>query len=417
VRSSAGRPRVSAKFGPGNGGRWTSRNCTTELWGRLQVDVSNHWLAGVAILAVLAGCSRDNSAPQAPPSTAPVASAPAARVVHVYNWSDYIDPAVVTEFENTTGIKVVLDVFEGQDMLETKLLTGGSGYDVAVVASDKLGRLISAGVLQKLDYGLLPSSKNLDAELHAALARIDPANAHAVGYHWGTTGIGYDMARLKELAPDAPADSWSLLYDPKFVTRMAGCGVSMVDAPSEIIATALMAEGRDPNDLSPESLSAAEALLLKIRPSIRKIDYLTQIEDLANGSQCLAITWPADILRARVRAEESGKKVDLRYVIPREGTIRWVDTLAIPADAPHPAEAHAFIEFLMRPDVAARNANYIGGATANAAAMPMIDEALRSDPNIYPTPEMRAKLVPLRMRTEDESRAENRVWTRFRTGQ
>ena len=381
------------------------------------MHISNYWFAGVALLAVLSGCSRDGVAPSAAPSAAPAASAPTARVVHVYNWSDYIDPDVVTEFENSTGIKVVLDVFDGQDMLETKLLTGGSGYDIAVVASDKLGRLVSAGVLQKLDYSLLPSSKNLDAELHAALARIDPGNAHALGYHWGTTGIGYDMGRLKELAPDAPADSWSLLYDPRFVTRMAGCGVSMVDAPSEIIATALMAQGRDPNDLSPESLSAAEALLLKIRPSIRKIDYLTQIEDLANGSQCLAITWPADILRARVRAEESGKNVDLRYVIPREGTIRWVDTLAIPADAPHPAEAHAFIEFLMRPEVAARNANYIGGATANAAAMPMIDEALRSDPNVYPTPEMRAKLVPLRMRTEEESRAENRVWTRFRTGQ
>ena len=336
--------------------------------------------------------------------------------MNVYNWSDYIDPAVVTEFQDTTGIKVVLDVFDGQDMLETKLLTGGSGYDVAVVASDKLGRLVAAGVLQKLDYSLLPSSRNLDAELHAALARIDPGNAHAVGYHWGTTGIGYDMSKLKQLAPDAPPDSWRLIYDPDVVAEMAGCGVSVVDAPSEVIATALMALGRDPNDLSPESLSAAEALLLGMRPSVRKIDYLTQIEDLANGSQCLVITWPADILRARVRAQESGKKADLRYVIPREGTIRWADTLAIPADAPHPAEAHAFIDFLMHPDVAARNANYVGSATANSAAMPMIDEAFRLDPNIYPTAEMREKLVPLRTRTQDESRSENRVWTRFRTG-
>jgi len=378
--------------------------------------MSNHWFAGVAILAALSGCSRDDAAPPASPSTAPAASVPTARVVNVYNWSDYIDPAVVTEFQDTTGIKVVLDVFDGQDMLETKLLTGGSGYDVAVVASDKLGRLVAAGVLQKLDYSLLPSSRNLDAELHAALARIDPGNAHAVGYHWGTTGIGYDMSKLKQLAPDAPPDSWRLIYDPDVVAEMAGCGVSVVDAPSEVIATALMALGRDPNDLSPESLSAAENLLLEIRPSVRKIDYLTQIEDLANGSQCLVITWPADILRARVRAQESGKKADLRYVIPREGTIRWADTLAIPADAPHPAEAHAFIDFLMHPDVAARNANYVGSATANSAAMPMIDEAFRSDPNIYPAAEMRAKLVPLRTRTQDESRSENRVWTRFRTG-
>jgi len=379
--------------------------------------MSNRWFAGVAILAALAGCSRDDAAPPATPSAAPAASSQTARVVNVYNWSDYIDPAVVTEFENATGIKVVLDVFDGQDMLETKLLTGGTGYDVAVVASDKLGRLISAGVLQELDYSLLPSSRNLDAELHAALARIDPGNAHAVGYHWGTTGIGYDLSKLKELAPGAPTDSSQLIYDPRIVARMTGCGVSVVDAPSEVIATALMALGRDPNDLSPESLSAAEALLLGMRPSVRKISYLTQIEDLANGSQCLGIIWPADVLRARVRAQESGTKADLHYVIPREGTIRWVDTLAIPSDAPHPAEAHAFIDFLMHPDVAARNANYVGSATANSAAMPMIDEALRSDPNIYPTADMRVKLVSLRTRTQDESRAENRVWTKFRTGQ
>ena len=380
------------------------------------MGISDRWFAGLAALAVLAGCSRDDAAAPAAPSEPPAASAPAARAVHVYNWADYIDPAVVADFERTTGIEVVLDVFDSQDMLETKLLTGGSGYDIAVVASDKLGRLIAAGVLQKLDYDLLPSSRNLDAELHASLTRNDPGNAHAIGYHWGTTGIGYDMSRLKELAPDAATDSWSLLYDPDLVTKMVPCGVTVVNAPSEVIATALMSAGRDPNDLSPESLAAAEAVMMKMRPSVRKIDYLSLIEDLANGSQCLAITWPADVQRARDRAKESGKPRDLRYVIPTEGTIRWVDTLTIPADAPHPAEAHAFIEFLMDPAVAARNANYVGGGTANSAAMPMIDEALRSNPNIYPGPEMRAKLVSLRTRTEEESRAENRVWTRFLTG-
>jgi putrescine transport system substrate-binding protein len=381
------------------------------------MNIGYRWLAGVVVLAAVAGCTRQDAAAPAGSVAQPEAAAPAERVVHVYNWADYIDPALVAEFEQSSGIKVVLDVFDSQDMLETKLLTGGSGYDIAVVASDKLGRLVAAGVLQKLDYGRLPSSKNLDAELNVSLARNDPGNVHAIGYHWGTTGIGYDMAKLKELAPDAPADSWGLLYDPRLVARMAPCGVTVVDAPSEVIATALMAQGRDPNDLSPEALAAAEALMMKMRPSVRKIDYLALIEDLANGSQCLVITWPADVQRARDRAKDSGKPRDLRFVIPREGTIRWIDTLAIPADAPHPAEAHAFIEFLLDPKVAARNANYIGGATANAAAMPMIDEALKSDPNIYPTDAMRAKLVSLRTRTDEESRAENRVWTRFRTGE
>ena len=377
----------------------------------------NRSLVGVGLMAMLlSGCTREAAHPQAS-SASPGQSASAARVVHLYNWADYIDPAVVTDFEKTTGIKVTQDVFDSQDMLETKLLTGGSGYDVAVVASDKLSRLVAAGVLQKLDYTLLPSSRNLDPELHAALARIDPANAHAVGYHWGTTGIGYDFSRLKELAPDAPADSWKLIYDPKVVAQMAGCGLSVVDAPSEVIATALMAMGKDPNDLSAESLASAEKLLLGMRPSVRKIDYLTQIEDLANGSQCLLLTWPADVIRARASARESGREVDFRYVIPKEGTIRWIDTLTIPADAPNRAEAHAFIDFLMHADVAARNANFIGTPSANSAALPMIDEALRTDPNVYPTAEVRAKLVSLRARTQEESRLENRVWTRFRTGQ
>ena len=213
-------------------------------------------------------------------------------------------------------------------------------------------------------------------------------------------------------------DGWGPLYDPRLVATMAPCGVTVVDAPSEVIATALMAQGRDPNDLSPEALAAAEALIMKMRPSAAQ-DRLPGV----NRGPGQRITVPRHHLarrrpeRARDRAKDSGKPRDLRFVIPREGTIRWIDTLAIPADAPHPAEAHAFIEFLLDPKVAARNANYIGGATANAAAMPMIDEALKSDPNIYPTDAMRAKLVSLRTRTDEESRAENRLWTRFLTGE
>jgi putrescine transport system substrate-binding protein len=372
------------------------------------------------ILALMAitGCGQRTPAPPADSPEAASRAVPSGeRVVNVYNWADYIDPEVIADFEKTSGIKVNYDTFDSQEMLETKLLASKSGYDVVVVASDKLARLGPIGVFRKLDYSRLPSSKNLDPALHAALATFDPGNEHAVGYLWGTTGIGYDARKLQALAPDAPTDSWRLAFDAKEVAAMAGCGVSIVDAPSEVIAVALIAQGRDPNAISAESVAEAKKLLLGIRPSVRKIDSDSQIEDLANESVCLMVTYATNVGQARTRARDAGRDVDFRYVIPREGALQWFDTLAIPADAPHPDEAHAFIDFLMRADVAARNANYVGQATVNAAAMPMIDEALRNDPSIYPPAEVLARLFPLRARTQEESRLENSAWTSFRGGQ
>ena len=332
------------------------------------------------------------------------------------NWADYIDPEVIAEFEQSSGIKVNYDTFDSQEMLETKLLASQSGYDVVVVSSDKLARLGPIGVFRKLDYAQLPSSKNLDAGLHTALATFDPGNLHAVGYLWGTTGIGYDARKLQALAPKAPVDSWQLVFDPKLMSAMAECGVSVIDAPSEVIGVALIAQGKDPNVITEGSMADAEKLLLGIRPSVRKIDSDSQIEDLAGGSACLMVTWGTNVGLARTRAQEAGHEVDFRYFIPREGSVQWFDSLAIPADASHPDAAHAFIDFLMRPEIAARNANYVGQATTNAAAMPLIDEALRNDPAIYPPAEVLARLVPLRARTQEESRLENSAWTSFRAG-
>jgi putrescine transport system substrate-binding protein len=308
------------------------------------------------------------------------------------------------------------NTFDSQEMLETKLLASKSGYDVVVVASDKLARLGPIGVFRKLDYTRLPSSKNLDPALQAALATFDPGNQHAIGYLWGTTGIVYDARRLQALAPNAPTDSWRLVFDPRVVGAMADCGVSIVNSPSEVIGVALIAQGKDPNAISAASIAAAKRLLLGIRPSVRQIDSDTQIEDLAGGSVCLMVTYATNVAQARTRATEAGHDVDFRYVIPREGAVQWFDTMAIPADAPHPDEAHEFIEFLMRADVAARNANYVGQATVNAAAMPMIDAALRNNPHLYPPPEVLARLVPLRARTQEESRLENSAWTGFHGG-
>jgi len=217
--------------------------------------------------------------------------------------------------------------------------------------------------------------------------------------------------------PGAPTDSWSLVYDPAIVQRLSGCGVSVVDSPSDVIGTVLAAAGHDANQPTPGQLQEAERTLLAIRPHLRKIDTGNQINDLAGGSICLMVTWSTQVRVARVRAAETGVDADFRYVVPKEGSVAWFDSLAIPADAPHPEAAHALIEFMLRPDIAARNASYIGSASMNAAATPLVDASLRDDPGVYPGPGLRARLQPLRARSQAQSRDENRIWSRFRAGE
>lgn len=364
---------------------------------------------------LLAACGR----PPAPEGAdaAPAGQPSVPKTVNVYNWGDYIAPGVLEEFEAATGIHVNYDIFDSQEMLETKLLAGRSGYDVVVVSGHFLERLVPAGAFRKLDLRQLPGRGNLDAELMAKFAQYDPGNAHAVGYTWGTVGIGYDESRLREVSPDAPTDSWSLVYDPANVQRPSGCGVSVVDSPSDVIGTVLAWLGHDANRPTPEQLQVAERSLLAIRPHLRKIDTGNQINDLAGGTICLMVTWSTNVQVARNRAREAGVTADFRYVVPKEGSVAWFDSLAIPADAPHPEAAHAFIEFMLRPDIAARNASYIGSASMNAAATPLVAASLRDDPGVYPPAELRERLQPLRARSQAQSREENRIWARFRTGE
>ena len=368
----------------------------------------------IAALAIaLGGCGRERPATDAVPPTGETAT----QVVNIYNWGDYIAPGVVEEFAAATGIRVNYDTFDSQEMLETRLLAGRSGYDVVVVSAHFLERLIPAGAFRALDLQQLPSRGNLDAGLMAKLAQIDPGNAHAVGYTWGTVGIGYDESKLRELAPDAPTDSWRLVYDPAVASRMSSCGISLIDSPSDVIGTVLVSLGFDANRPTAAQLQAAERMLLAVRPQVRKIDASSQINDLAGGTVCLLVTWSTNVRVARTRAAEAGVDADFRYVVPSVGSVAWFDSLAIPADAPHPEAAHAFIEFMLRPDIAARNANFIGSATMNAAATPLVDASLRDDPAVYPHPELRERLQPLRARSQEQSREENRIWARFKTGQ
>jgi len=375
--------------------------------------------AVAALLAALAvsGCGRKSGEP-GPDAASGGATGAAAepKVLNVYNWSDYIDPAVIEAFQKETGITVSYDVFDSNEVLETKLLTGNSGYDVVVPSAYFLERQIAAGVFRKLDKSRLPNLANMDPELQSRAAAHDPGNEHGVVYMWGTTGIGYDAAKVKAIMPDAPVDSWSLVFDPAIVAKFKACGVSVLDDPTDIVATVLLWLGKDPNSQSPEDLKLAEEKLLAIRPFIRTIHSSQYIEDLANGEVCIAVGYSGDVLQAQDRAEEAGKEAEIEYSIPREGALMWFDTLAIPADAPHPGNAHAFINYLMRPEVAAANSNFVYYANANAAATSLVDEELRSDPGIYPTPEVKARLQPNLSKSADFTRLLNRSWTRFTTG-
>jgi putrescine transport system substrate-binding protein len=375
-------------------------------------------LAALAAL-VAVGCGKKAEGPAAgdPAGTAgPGAGGAEEKVLNVYNWSDYIDLQVIEDFRKETGITVRYDVFDSNEVLETKLLTGNSGYDVVVPSAYFLERQIKAGVFRKLDKSRLPNLANLDPELVSRAAGHDPGNEYGVVYMWGTTGIGYDADKIKAIMPDAPLDSWRLVLDPAVISKFKDCGVSVLEDPTDMVGTVLLYLGKDPNSQSEGDLKLAEQALLAIRPYIRQITSAQYIEGLANGELCIAVGYSGDVLQARDRAAEAGKPVDIRYSIPKEGALMWFDTLAIPADATHPGNAHLFIDYLLRPEVAARNSDFVNYANANAKATALVNEELRNDPGIYPSPETKARLQPNLSKSAEFTRLLNRAWTRFTTG-
>ncbi len=371
-------------------------------------------LALSSAVALLAACGKKDEAQQTQQTGG---AAQEEKVLHVYNWSDYIAEDTIPNFEQQTGVKVTYDVFDSNDVLETRLLAGNSGFDVVVPSASFLERQIKAGVFQKLDKSQLPNLKHLDKEIMERVALHDPNNEYAVPYLWGTTGIGYNEAMVKKALGDAPIDSWNVIFDPQQIAKLKDCGVSLLDAPDEMLKVALKWMGRDPNSQKVEDLRAAEEVLAKIRPHVRKIHSSQYIEDLANGEICVAVGWSGDVLQARDRAAEAGQGVTVKYAIPKEGTIVWFDMLAIPADAKHPRNAHAFINYLMEPQVAANNSNFVNYANANAAALAMVNDEVKNDPGVYPTTEVKANLFASLAYNEDFQREMTRMWTKFTTGQ
>ena len=371
------------------------------------------------VLLLAAACTDRVKQPEgaeASPRSTVVASAVGEKVVNVYNWFDYIEPSALEKFTAETGIKVNYDTYESNEVLETKLLTGNTGYDVVVPSNTYLERQIKAGALSKLDRSQLPNWKNLDLVILNRVATNDPENQYAVNYMWGTNGIGYNEQMVQAIMPDAPVDSWSLVFEPEFASKFKDCGIALLDSPADVVPLVLIYLGKDPNSETDEDLMLAEKKLMAVRPYIRLIHSSAPTDALANGEICISVNWNGLVLQARDRAAEAGLDHVIKYSVPKEGTISWFDMLAIPKDAPHRDSAHAFINFLQRPDIAAANSNFIKYANGNALSHELIDEAVRMDPSIYPSAEIQSRIFVDTAESEDYARRLMRSWTRFVAG-
>jgi putrescine transport system substrate-binding protein len=347
-----------------------------------------------------------------------VPSAKAAeRVVNFYNWSNYMAPEVLESFTKETGIKVVYDTFDANETLETRLLAGKSGYDVVVPTAYFLQRQITAHVFQKLDKSKLPNLANAWPVVEQRLAIYDPGNLYAANYMWGTTGIGYNVKMVQKiLGPEARIDSWDIVFKPENLARFRDCGVHMLDSADDIFPAALSYLGLDPNSTRQADMEKAAELVGKIVPHVRKFHSSEYLSALATGEICLVVGWSGDIMQARSRAAEAKSDVEIGYSIPKEGAQMFFDNLAIPADAQHVAEAYELINYLYRPEIAAKNSNFLSYANGNLASQKLVDSKILNDRNIYPDEATLSKLFVITARDPATQRIINRLWTKVKTG-
>ncbi len=348
-------------------------------------------------------------------STAAIASS--AEELHVYNWSDYIADGLLEKFEAETGIKVIYDVFDSNEMLETKLLAGQSGYDVVVPSDSFLRRQIQAGAFMTLDPSKLPNAGNQWEAITARTADFDPDNAYSINYLWGTTGIGVNVAKVTEaLGPDAPVDSLALVFDPANMEKLQGCGVHFLDAPVEMIPAAMNYAGFDPNSQDKDAFEAAGEVLEAVRPFVRKFHSSEYITALANGDICVAVGWSGDILQARDRADEAENGVEIAYHAFREGSAMWFDQMAIPADAPNPDGAHKFLNFMLDPENIAAVSNYVYYANGNLPSQELLEADVIGDPAIYPPEATVETLWVFQGWPAKVLRTGTRLWTKVKSG-
>ncbi len=347
------------------------------------------------------------------------ATADEAKVLNVYNWSDYIAKDTLARFTAETGIQVNYDVYDSNEVLEAKLMAGSSGYDVVFPSiSPFLARQVKSGIYQELDRSLLTNWQNIMPSVFNSLAEGgDPDNKHAVPYMVAGTGVGYNVAKVAAAAPDAPTDSWAVIFDPAWAEKLSSCGISLLDDPNEVFAAAFAYLGINPATEKTGDLESAAAMIEKIRPFVRYFHSSSYINDLANGEICLAHGYGGDLIQARDRATEAARGNEIRVFLPREGAQAVIDVMAIPADAKHPGNAHAFINFMMRPDVVGPITNAVGYANAVVGAEAFVEQARLDDPVVYPNTETRDHLFVVPLKSPSFERQRNRIWTRIKTGQ
>ncbi len=369
-------------------------------------------VTGMVAAALLAACGGDRQ-----PAGEGDAAAAEKKVLFVLNWSDYIGETTIADFEAKTGIKVTYDVFDSNEVLETKLLAGRSGYDVVVPTAPFLERQIKAGVFLKLDKSQLPNLVHMDPQIMERTARHDPGNEHSITYLWGTVGIGYNPDMVRKALGTETIDSWSAILEPENAAKLAKCGITILDSPTDVFSSVLIYRGLDPNSERPEDLATVEQTLTRVRPYIKYFHSSQYINDLASGEICVAIGWSGDVLQARDRAAAAATPIRIAYAIPKEGAVNYFDMFAIPADAPHPGNAHEFLNFMMEPAVIAKVSDKVRYANGNLDSLPLISAAVREDRSIYPDAEVRERLYPDLAESPEYSREMNRAWTRIRTGQ
>jgi putrescine transport system substrate-binding protein len=338
------------------------------------------------------------------------------KVVNVYNWNDYIDPRVLEDFTRETGIKVVYDTYDNNEIVETKMLAGKSGYDIVVPSAPFLQRLVTAGVFMPLDLSRLPNHRNLWPDIMDRLKTYDPGNRFAVPYLWGTIGIGVNVAKVKERLGGTIPQSWDLLLDPRVSSRIKDCGIHVLDGPEDVLPNVLRALKLDPNSKNANDIQKAGDAVFRVRDNVRKFHSSEYINGLAGGDICMALGFSGDILQARKRAKEAGNGVEIDYIIPKEGAQMWFDSMAIPKDAPNAENALIFINYMLRPDVAAANSNLVEYANANSPSRTLIKPEVLTNPGVYPTQDVMQRLFTNTAFDDRLQRVVTRLWTRVKTG-
>jgi len=373
----------------------------------------------IVTLCVLAnfmiGCSHPHSGAE---NTASAANPDDDKVLNLFWWSDFLAPDTITNFEKQTGIRVTISYYDSEELLETRMLTGKSGFDVVVPAAPYFfQRQTRSGAYLALDKAKLTNLANLDPAIMSRVALADPNNAHGVVYMWGTIGIGYNKEKVALALPEVPMNSWRVIFDPASASKLAKCGVQILDSPSEIVPIVLRYLGKSPDSRSPADLDDVERLLMAIRPYIRNVDTSGYLEAIANGDVCFVVGYNGDFVQARRRAKEANNNVQIAYTLPQEGSVVYFNMLAIPRDAPHAASAHLFLNYLMKPEVIAEITNFVGYANANLAATPLVDPSIANDTTSYPMRAERERLFVQTESTPEQARAITRLWQKFKTGQ